>query len=313
MGCWCRAGSIPALAVCRNSNFAETIVRAARCARAQTGNDKAGGDTAGRRIRSGPGNHAPHRESKSFPMRLVLAFLLLAASILRADTLSDLKTALGGLDGRDPVKARVEVGSVVRDGEALKEDHAAAAVAALVEDGPQGLTITWDRALLQTAAAESQAKSKDPNQSTRTGNSMDELKPTALSDYLNAPATVLRVLELARLVEEKEVAWEGRPARLLTFKLTPPLSEKDKKIIKEAEMTARLWLGADGLPVALETQFHAKGRALLVISFETTQKEEFRFSLTGRRLVVTRHVQEIQSSGGGQNGVKRSLVTLHLL
>jgi hypothetical protein len=78
-------------------------------------------------------------------------------------------------------------------------------------------------------------------------------------------------------------------------------------------MTARLWLGADGLPAALETQFHARGRALLVISFETNQKEEFRFARTGRRLVVTRHLQEIQSSGGGQTGVKKSLVTLQPL
>lgn len=246
-------------------------------------------------------------------MRIALSVLLFAGSVLHVDTLSDLKTALAAFDGGEPVKVRVEAGSAQRDGEAAKQDSAVPTVAALVEDGPQGLTITWDRALLQAAAAELQAKSKDPNKSTPTRSSMDELKPTALSDYLNAPARVLRLIDEGQLLEEKEAGWEGRPARLLTFKLTPPLSEKDKKIIKEAEMTARLWLGADGLPAALETQFHARGRALLVISFETNQKEEFRFARTGRRLVVTRHLQEIQSSGGGQTGVKKSLVTLQPL
>ena len=243
-------------------------------------------------------------------MRIVLWLLFLGCSVLHADTLSDLKTALATLDVSEPVKARVEIGSIQRNGDDSKEDRHSPAVAALVEDGPQGLTITWDRALLQAAGTEMQAKDKDPNQSTPTRSSMDELKPTALNDYLNAPATVLRLLDQARLVEEKPDTWEGRPARLLSFEMTPPLSDKDKKIIKAAEMTARLWLGADGLPVALETRFHAKGRALLVISFETTQSEEFRFARMGRRLVVVRHLVEIQSSGGGQNGMKHSLVTL---
>jgi hypothetical protein len=247
-------------------------------------------------------------------MRTILPFLLLAASVLRADTVSDLRAALASLDGSEPVSARVETGSVQREGESAKDGAAASsAVAALVEDGPQGMTITWSRALVDTAAGELQAKSKDPNKSTPTRNSMDDLKPSSLGDYLNASAKVLRILDMGKLVDEKETTREGQPARLLAFQLTPPLAERDKKIIKEAEMTARLWLGADGLPVAAETEFHAKGRAMLVISFETTEKEELRFAEAGRRLVVTRYLHETQSSGGGQSGIRKSLVTLQVL
>jgi hypothetical protein len=246
-------------------------------------------------------------------MRIIILFLFCSFSFLRADTVSDLRTALAALDGRDLVKVRVETGALQRDGESPKDEHTASTVAALVEDGPQGLTITWDRALVDAAAAELQAKSKDPNRSTPRRNSMDDLKPSSLGDYLNASAKVLRILEMGKLVEEKSSALDGQPARLLTFELTPPLAERDKKIIKEAQMSARLWLGADGLPLAVETEFHAKGRAMLVISFETTEKEEIRIARTGRRLVVTRYVHETQSSGGGQNGERRSLVTLRVL
>jgi hypothetical protein len=246
-------------------------------------------------------------------MRIFISFLLFAGSVMRADTLSDLKTALAALDDRGTFKARVEVGSVQHYDEAAKDDPAALTVAALVEDGPQGLTIIWDRTLLQAAATEVDAKGKDANKSTPTRSSMDDLKPSALSEYLNARSRVLRLLDQAQLTAEKEVVWEGQPTRLLTFKWNPPLSDRDKKVIKEVEGTVRLWLGADGLPAAVETKAHAKGRALLIISFETTETEEIRFAKTGGRLVMTRYGHETQSSGGGQSGVKKSFVTLQPL
>ena len=246
-------------------------------------------------------------------MRIIISFLLFACSVIRADTLSDLKIALAALDGRGTIKARIEVGSVQRNDKASKDDPAGLTVAALVEDGPQGLTITWDRALLQVTATEVEAKGKDLNKSTPTRNSMDDLKPSALSEYLNARPRVLRLLDQTQLTEEKKIVWEGQPTRLLTFKWNPPLSDKDKKVIKEVEGTVRLWLGADGLPAAVETQAHAKGRALLVISFETTETEEIRFAKIGGRLVMTRYGHETQSSGGGQTGVKKSFITLQPL
>jgi len=246
-------------------------------------------------------------------MRIVISLLFFACAVIRADTLSDLKIALAALDGRGTIKARVEVGLVQRNDEAAKDDPAALTVAALVEDGPQGLTITWDHALLQATATEVEAKGKDPNKSTPTRNSMDDLRPSALNEYLDARPRVLRLLDQAQLTEEKDVVWEGQPTRLLTFKWTPPLSDKDKKFIKEAEGTARLRLGADGLPVAVEIREHAKGRALLVISFETTETEEIRFAKTGGRLVVTHYEHETRSSGGGQTGMRKSFITLRPL
>lgn len=134
-----------------------------------------------------------------------------------------------------------------------------------MEDGPAGLIITWDHTLLESAAHEKQAKDKDPNKSTPLCNSMDELKATDLADYLDAPALVLRLLKQAELVGEQADTRDGRPVRLLDFKLKPQLSEKDRKFIKQIEMTAKLRLGANGVPVAAETRAHVKGRALLVI------------------------------------------------
>lgn len=245
-------------------------------------------------------------------MRLLLAFLCLASAGQCADALADLKTTLARLDSRAPIRARVVIGSTGdTDGDA--KAGTPPTVEAVVEDGPAGLSIFWSRALLDSVAAEKAARNRDAGKPTPTRNSLEELKAGTLGDYLNAPALLLRLLDQARFTSEETTVRDGLKLRLLHLKLTPQLTEKDKKYIKEFEATAKLWLGADGLPVAAETQLHAKGRAMLVISFETTENQSYQFAQVGGRLMVVRHENEVVSSGAGETGRKKSLITLHPL
>jgi len=112
------------------------------------------------------------------------------------------------------------------------------------------------------------------------------------------------------VIEDRPDTREGHPVHLLAVKLPLPLSDKDKKFVKESGMTVRLWLGPDGLPLAAETKMALKGRALLVISFETTETEEFRFAVIGHRLVVLRRAKETRSSGAGESNSRKSVATL---
>ena len=243
-------------------------------------------------------------------MRVRLLVLLLATGLLRADALADLKGTLSRLNGQDPMKASVTYQFWSRQGDDKKPVVTEGKANAFVEEGPQGLKMSWSRALLQAAAQEARAQAKDPEQRASTRRAIEGLKAVEVSDYLSGAEELLRTLEQGQLLDEKAEAWQGKPAHLLRFKLTPKLSKQNQKYVKELVATASVWVGADGLPLAAETQTHMKGRALLVISFEQDQKESFQFARVGNRLVVTHHTAESRGSGGGEQGQSKTVVTL---
>jgi hypothetical protein len=245
-------------------------------------------------------------------MRTAL-ILLLSCSLLRADTPSELKSALARLTGREPVKASVELQVSSGDGDAKKPEGPDGKAAAVVEDGPEGLRILWSRAVMDTADEEHRAQIRDPEAKTPTRRAMDGLSATRLSDYLDAAPELLRTLDQAVFVEEKAETWEGQPARLLAFKLTPRLNERTRKMIKELDATVKIWIGADGVPLAAERRMYLKGRAYLVISFDSTESETFSFKHTGDRLVVARHVKESSGTGAGERNHQKTVANLTLV
>lgn len=245
-------------------------------------------------------------------MHLRLLALLLTGGLLQADSLSELKEALTHLNGQEPVKASVDYQFWSRQGDDKAPVITEGKATTFVEDGPQGLKMSWNRALLQTAIQEAKAQAKDPEKKASTRRAIEGLKAVEVSDYLNGAEELLRTLEQGQLLEEKAETWQGKPAKRLQFKLTPRLSKQDKKYVKELEATVTVWIGTDGLPLAAESQTRMKGRALLVISFEQQQKETFQFARVGNRLVVMHHAQESSGSGGGEHGQSKTVVTLRL-
>jgi hypothetical protein len=242
-------------------------------------------------------------------IRIILG-LMVASSLARADSLSDLRTALLTTNGRDPLSMAVtfEVSNRSSD----DKSTAVAKVTAHVEEGPTGLTIKWPREIMEVAVAEQVAQSKDRNVRTPTRTAMDGLNATALNDYLHAGEQLLRVLGEATLLSEEAVTWQGHPARLLSLRVTPALSEKDKKYVKEIEMTVKIWLDAAGWPLAAEHSMHLRGRALLVINFEQTEHQEFRYERVNGRLVTRHHEKAVTGSGAGESGQSKTVATLEL-
>jgi len=245
-------------------------------------------------------------------LTLRLFSLLLAGSLLQADTLTDLKTALTRLNGQEALKASMDYAFWSKQGDDKKPIITEGKATTLVEDGPQGLKMSWNRAQIQTASQEARLQAKDPEKKGTTRRAIEALKAIEVSEYLNGAEELLRTLEQSQLLEEKGETWQGKPAKLLQFKLVPKLSKQDQKYVKEMEATAKVWVGADGMPLAAETQVHTKGRALLVISFEQQQKETYQFTRVGNRLVVTHHTKENSGSGGGERGQSKSVVTVNL-
>lgn len=245
-------------------------------------------------------------------MHFRLLSLLLLGSLAQADTLSELKGLLPRLNGAEPIKASVDYQFWNRQGDDKKPVITEGRATTQVEDGPQGLRMTWSRNTLQAAAQEAKAKALDPEKKTPTRRALEGLKALEVSDYLNGADELLRTLEQSQLIQERPDTWEGKPAKLLQLKVTPKLGQQERKYIKEMEATAKVWVSSEGLPLAAETEVRMKGRALLVISFEQHQKEAFQFTRAGNRLVVLRHAQESSGSGGGEKGHSKTVMSLSL-
>ncbi len=241
-----------------------------------------------------------------------LLLLALSFSFLRADTLADLKAKLATMTGDNRVTATVtneftNLGSA--DDQPVKGQGKAAAA---IEDGPDGIKITWPRELIAAIDQEAREQAKNPEKRADLRRAAGGINPMLVHDNLSAAAGVLRQLEEAEFVAEQAEMWEGRPARLLTLKLPMPKSAQARKYLKEWDATAKVWVGADNLPLAGEMRMRQKGRAFLVISFEGESKEDFRFAAVGQRLVIVRRFRESSSSGPGQKSHDTSTVTIQL-
>lgn len=244
---------------------------------------------------------------------LLRTALLASTALLQADALSDLKSGLARLSGGEGVKATADVQiwrQVVDDKKPVVTQGRASAQ---VEDGPQGVRIGWSRGLLQQAQAEARAQALDPEKSVPTRLAMDSLGAVGVSEYLNYAGPLLRELDRAqaRVQEERSEAWNGKPARLLVLKVEPRIPASQRKYIKDLKVDARLWLGADGLPLAYASSVKFKGSRFFV-SFEGSNAEELHFARTGSRLVAVHIASENQNSGLGQQSQRKSTTTLTL-
>ena len=238
--------------------------------------------------------------------------LLLSAAALRADPLADLRERLRQFPGKTPVAAAVEFAFTDTSGDDKKPVTVEGRTTATVALDDSGLRIAWGPEQLAAAVREQAAAAGRPDQPAPTQLAMTRLSAPQVHDYFGAADGLLRQLATAKLLGLEETRWRDQPARLLTLKLEPPLSDEDRKMIKELDATAKVWLGADGTPLAAESSLRLKGRVMVVIGFEHTEKEQFTFARVGDRLVVTTHGRETADKGGGQNARSRTTATLRL-
>ena len=183
----------------------------------------------------------------------LIGFLcLVLATPTPANALDDLKAALGKLNGQETIKASVDRQIWSSSGDAKDPEVTQGKVNAAVEEGPEGLRILWSRATLQQATQEAKAQGLDPEKTSPTRRAMEGLRALDLVDYFSSSEELLRNLEDSQFQEEKAETWEGRPSKCLTLKVTPRLPAREKKYIKELVAVAKIWIGADGVPLAAE-------------------------------------------------------------
>lgn len=236
--------------------------------------------------------------------------LVLLAFLGAADPLAELDAAMSKLPAPAPLSARFTHHFEEQLGTGKAASVVTGDVAGEVMVGPSGLEVRWGPEVLARARQEELRRATDPEAASPARDGMRELDALSLWGLLDATADLRTALSHAHLVEERTEPLDGAPTRVLVLRLDGPLSAKDRKYINELEVTAKLWLGADGLPVAAERVSRARGRAFLVITFENDTRESFRFVHREGRLVATRHEVDRHSRGAGERRARKTLTSL---
>lgn len=240
--------------------------------------------------------------------------LLLAAPRVYADGLADLRAALARPQGSAVIRGLFKAETTSRQGEAAEAEEDRGQAQVQFEEGPQGLRLLFSRDTLQRAEQEERNRQRDPKARTPTLGGLKALEVNELRGMLSPTAALLALLDEATPKGEVPDAWNGQPARRLSFELgLGRLRERDRKYIKKYEGTLDIWVGPEGWPLALRQQTQASGRAFLVVSFEMRSREEQVFVVVGERLVVVRRESQGSGAGAGEKGENRTVREVQLL
>ncbi|HZF13691.1 MAG TPA: hypothetical protein VFE33_33275 [Thermoanaerobaculia bacterium] len=235
---------------------------------------------------------------------LLLATGAVPAAAAPADPLAELRAALGRLDGHEPIRAAVEVQLFTQTKEDGKPHPEQGKGTIRVEDGPEGLRVSYPRAALERMAEEERAHRADPEKTTPTAAVLREVNANELAEVLSFAGPLATRLAHATVIDEHADGTAGRPARLLVLKVSPTLSQAERKHVKESAATLKVWLGPDGVPFAAESVVKVKA-GFLLLTFSTETKERWDLARVGNRLVVTRRHQETSGAGLGQEFERR--------
>ena len=216
---------------------------------------------------------------------ILVTALALSGTLLQADGLADLKAALKALPQASKVSARIEEESREQEG---GKDHIERRTVRL-EDGPGGTRILEDSRLPAPAG-----KSNPDTSNAKKGDRPFE-------GVLRPAAGLLEQLDKARLVEERPETREGQPVRRLKLVLEMKLEAEAKSKLKKAVHEATVWIGADGLPIAMDQQIEIKTRVLLVATIWTKVDIHIRYQRNQGRLLVLEERSDVQGSAMGKS------------
>jgi len=219
-------------------------------------------------------------------LRMAVAGGLLISSVLAAEPLKDLQDKLASARSGQPIRVKVDV-ALEHQGKAplhlndVKE-HGRVIVAA----GPWGVEIREQKRI---GSSTHLSLWRSPGK-TAPGEAAVPMVEEEEARMLVDPAGWLSpFLSESALVEEQAVTWEGQPARLLVIrpaqlpaeKTVEPASTRDEP--EPVVVGGKIWLGADGLPLALETTTE-----LRLPAFTMTRHQSLTFQQVGGRLLVAR-------------------------
>jgi hypothetical protein len=251
---------------------------------------------------------------RTLSLSLLMAGLFACASFAHADGLADMRAALAQLKGQSPIKAVLEAHSWHRTGEGRAADEEQGQASVGLEDAGRGLQVTYGRDLTARIDTEQRSRVRDPANKTPTLTTLKDIDIGEMLPMVSSGAALLRVADKAAFKGERSDAYNGKPARVLTFDLpVESLNERDRKYTKKFSSTVDVWIGADGTPLASRSRQVIGGRAFVVISFDSVYEEQFVFGVNGDRLLTLRRESKFNATGAGERDERKIVRTLQVL
>jgi hypothetical protein len=245
-------------------------------------------------------------------VKLPLLFFLAAPTFLYADALSDLRATLQKLQSDQLLRARVEIKSRHSGGESGKQKQSESVSTVIVEDGPEGLMLSWspDQIHQSRKAAWNEVANPDTPRSDLA--TLKALEPAQALNLLDAADGLRRALEKSELREDKRENYQGKPARVLVFRIELGLDEEERKALKSSETYLKLWLDSDGVPLAMERDVQAKFSRFLV-GFRIHEHDTRSYQRAGGRLVVVHSTHDTSGAGLGHTEEAHTNMNVTLL
>ncbi|HEU4850916.1 MAG TPA: hypothetical protein VFT37_02045 [Telluria sp.] len=237
-------------------------------------------------------------------MKYAALLALLVSSTVSASTLSDLKAALGAMQGQGTLRGTYEARQSKTEEESGKPETTT--VSAKVEDTSGELRIGWDRGLLQRAMEQSQ---RTPKPDTELSMAINQNSANRIAGAVNYAPRLLNIIATGQVKSERSEAWQGKPARVLEVAYTPPIDGNSSLKVKENSHTAKLWLGADGVPLAASFSHSVRASFMVFISYEEKSTENYVFAQVANRLVALKREEQGMRKGAGQDATFRNVYT----
>ena len=242
--------------------------------------------------------------------RLIAALAFLLAASSHADVLSDLRTRLQAIKPTTPLSARIELLSTnITDDDGVQSTVERTALIDATHDAT-GIRLNWASPLLDKARLQKAALQRAPD--APQAGALASLDANVALDLLDAAPDLLLALEGATLIESRADKLENKPATLLTLQPRVSMAKKDTKRLKKFEYNAKLWLDAEGWPLVMESQQHAKF-SMMLMSFTTDTKDKRVYGHTADRLFVTASSRDGAFEGFGQKTAEHATTAVTTL
>lgn len=222
---------------------------------------------------------------------LFILTLLSTAALAEGNELDAVRTALADLKATEAVQASLSISRWERvTGEKAKEASAGATF--FIAASKSGVSLTASEALL---APREQKKDGPPDV---LGNIVGGADLAQASRWLNQARPLLKQLENAELIEDKETTLGDVPARALKLKLKTE-RHSDSGAEATIERTLTLWVDSQHLPLASQITENGSG-GFLVVRFESKQSSERKFARVGDRLLLVEETGDSSTTSMGK-------------
>ncbi|MGA9853093.1 MAG: hypothetical protein WBR15_09200 [Gammaproteobacteria bacterium] len=242
-------------------------------------------------------------------LALVMTGVFLAGNT-RADTLTDLRTTLKGLDGHPVIKGVLDVQSTVTEGKPGSSKPRSAHLQLDIQ-ADDGLSVKLSPALLQQISAEQEAHAADPNQPAPTADLLDSIGPMQIEHMVSAAPALLRILQDASSPVIKPTVLEGKPVQELTLNLPLQASKQEKSSVKDYRDKLVLWITSKGIPQTYQETVHAKFCKFFLCVTVDDMHSGWLQVIDGRS-VTMKLIQEQKQTGLGQDSDTHTAYNLQL-